>query len=137
PGARAPRRSSDGPATAMASPTHALAHTATQASREIRARALVIFTHTGFSARLVSKSRPAAPVFALTPLDSTCRRLTLAWGVSPVRVPKWRTAEGMVEAGGRLPLSKRMLRGGGWAVAPAGAAHPPGGPNPPPPLPLH
>ena len=128
-GVRAPRRASDGSAHAMASPTHALAHTATQASREIRARALVIFTHTGFSARLVSKSRPTAPVFALTPLDSTCRRLTLAWGVSPVRVPKWRTAEGMVEAGMRLLTSKKLLRRGDWAVAMAGTTTRSGGTN--------
>ena len=128
-GARAPRRSSDGSASALASPTHALAHTATQASREIRARALVIFTHSGFSARLVSKSRPAAPLFALTPLDSTCRRLTLAWGVLPVRVPKWRTAEGMVEAGMRLLLAMKLLRRGDWAVAMAGTTTKSGGTN--------
>ncbi|MBI4364634.1 MAG: pyruvate kinase, partial [Candidatus Latescibacteria bacterium] len=36
--------------TALASPTHALAHTAYQAARELRARALVVFTHTGYSA---------------------------------------------------------------------------------------
>jgi len=128
-GSRAPRRASDGSASALASPTHALAHTATQASREIRARGLVIFTHTGFSARLVSKSRPAATLFALTPLDSTCRRLTLAWGVLPVRVPKWRTAEGMVEAGMRLLLVKKLLRRGDWAVAMAGTTTRSGGTN--------
>jgi len=127
-GARAPRRASDG-SSSLASPTHALAHTATQASREIRARALVIFTHTGFSAKLVSKSRPGAPVLALTPLDSTCRRLTLAWGVTPVRVPKWRTAEGMVEAGMRLLLSRKMLRRDDWAVAMAGTTTRSGGTN--------
>jgi len=127
-GARAPRRSSDG-SSALASPTHALAHTATQASREIRARAIVIFTHTGYSAKLVSKSRPAAPVLALTPLDSTCRRLTLAWGVQPVRVPRWRTAEGMIETGMRLLLGQRLLRRGDWAVAMAGTTTRSGGTN--------
>ena len=73
---RTPRRASDG--VTLASPTHALAHTAFQAAREIRARALVVFTHTGYSARLVGKSRPVAPILALTPLQSTCRRLALA-----------------------------------------------------------
>jgi len=128
-GARAPRRASDGAASALASPTHALAHTACQASREIRARALVIFTHTGFSARLVSKSRPTAPVLALTPLDSTCRRLTLSWGVLPVRVPRWRAAEGMVETGMRLLLGKKMLSRGDWVVAMAGTTTRSGGTN--------
>jgi len=123
---RAPRRS-DG--SALPSPTHALAHTAYQASREIRAKALAIFTHTGYSARLVSKSRPHAPIFALTPLESTCRRLSLAWGVAAVRVPRWRTAEGMVEAGLRILIAKKMIRRGDWVVAMAGTTTRSGGTN--------
>jgi pyruvate kinase len=123
---RTPRRS-DG--TSLVSPTHALAHTAYQASREIRARALAIFTHTGYSARLVSKSRPQAPIFALTPLDSTCRRLALAWGVTAVNVPRWRTAEGMVEAGLRILISRKMLRRGDWVVAISGTTTRSGGTN--------
>jgi pyruvate kinase len=123
---RTPRRS-DG--SALVSPTHALAHTAYQASREIRARALVTFTHTGYSARLVSKSRPQAPIFALTPLASTCRRLSLAWGVAAVTVPRWRTAEGMVEAGLRILIRKKMLRRGDWVVAMAGTTTRSGGTN--------
>jgi len=128
-GARSPRRASDGIASALTSPTAALAHTATQAAREIRARALVIFTHTGYSARLVSKSRPAGPIFALTPLESTCRRLTLTWGVTPVRVPRWRTAEGMIEAGVKLLQGKKLLQRGDWVVAIAGTTTRSGGTN--------
>lgn len=127
-GSRAPRRSSDGAASLM-SPTHALAHTACQAAREIRARAVVIFTHTGHSARLVSKSRPTSPIFALTPLESTCRRLSLAWGVQPVLVPSWRTAERMVETGVRLLQSRKLLRRGDWVVAMAGTTTRSGGTN--------
>jgi pyruvate kinase len=123
---RAPRRS-DG--TALVSPTHALAHTAFQAAREIRARALVIFTHTGYSARLVSKSRPQAPIIALTPLGSTCRRLALSWGVVAVEVPRWRTAERMAETGLRLLIRKKLLKRGDWVVAIAGTTTRAGGTN--------
>jgi pyruvate kinase len=123
---RMPRRS-DG--STLASPTHALAHTATQAAREIRARSLVVFTHTGYSARLVSKSHPAQPILALSPLQSTCRRLSLAWGVLPIQVPMWRTAEGMVEAGLRLLIRKKVLRRGDWVVAMAGTTTRSGGTN--------
>ncbi|MGE5176084.1 MAG: pyruvate kinase [Hyphomicrobiales bacterium] len=123
---RAPRRS-DG--TALVSPTHALAHTAYMAAREIRARALVIFTHSGYSARLVAKSRPQAPILALTPLEATCRRLSLAWGVHPVMVPRWRTAERMVETGLAILIRRKMLRRGDWVVAMAGTTTRSGGTN--------
>ncbi|HEX7078312.1 MAG TPA: pyruvate kinase [Candidatus Eisenbacteria bacterium] len=123
---RAPRR---GDGASLVSPTHALAHTAYQAAREIRARALVIFTHTGYSARLVAKSRPQSPILALTPLEATCRRLTLAWGVHPVMVPRWRTAERMVETGIRLLIHRKMLQRGDWVVAMAGTTTRSGGTN--------
>jgi pyruvate kinase len=118
-----------GESTALASPTHALAHTAYHAAREIGARALVIFTHTGYSARLVSKARPHARILALTPLDSTCRRLALAWGVLAVPVPRWRTAEGMVETGVGLLVRRRILKRGDWVVAMAGTTTRSGGTN--------
>ena len=87
------------------------------------------FTHTGYSARLVSKARPASPIIALTPLEATCRRLTLAWGVTPVQVPRWRTAEGMVELGMQRLLERRILKRGDWAVAIAGTTTRAGGTN--------
>ncbi|HET9951084.1 MAG TPA: pyruvate kinase [Candidatus Eisenbacteria bacterium] len=123
---RMPRRSDS---ATLTSPTHALAHTAYQAAREIRARSLVVFTHTGYSARLVSKSRPAQPILALSPLRSTCRRMALAWGVLPIQVPMWRTAEGMVEAGLRILIRVKVLRKGDWVVAMAGTTIRSGGTN--------
>jgi pyruvate kinase len=123
---RMPRRSDS---ATLTSPTHALAHTAYQAAREIRARSLVVFTHTGYSARLVSKSRPAQPILALSPLRSTCRRMALAWGVLPIQVPMWRTAEGMIEAGLRILIRTKVLRTGDWVVAMAGTTIRSGGTN--------
>jgi pyruvate kinase len=125
---RAPRRRA-GERASLASPAHALAHIASQAAREIHARALVIFTHTGGSARLVSKARPMSRIIALTPLESSCRRLSLAWGVTAVRVPRWRTADGMVERGTRMLLARRMLSRGDWVVAMAGTTIRAGGTN--------
>ncbi len=123
------RRRTGGYKGALASPTHALAHTAYQAAYELRAKALAVFTHTGFSARLASKARPLAPIIALTPLDSTCRRLTIAWGVTPVQVPHWRTADRMVELGIQQLLQKKLVRRGEWVVAMAGTTTKAGGTN--------
>jgi len=122
------RRTGDN-TSALASPTHALAHTAYQAAHELRAKVLAVFTHTGYSARLASKARPAAPIIALTPLESTCRRLTLWWGVTSVRVPHWRTAEGMVELGMRRLLEEKLVRRDDWVVAVAGTTTHAGGTN--------
>lgn len=46
--------------------------------------ATVAFTSSGFSALRASRERPPAPILALTPRQTTARRLALAWGVLPV-----------------------------------------------------
>jgi pyruvate kinase len=50
---------------------------------EIRAKAIVAFTMSGATARLISKERPPVPIVAYTPSDSTRRRMALYWGVLP------------------------------------------------------
>jgi pyruvate kinase len=49
-----------------------------------RPRPLVTFTWTGRTAYLLSKTRPAAPIYAITPSHEVADRLSLAWGVTPV-----------------------------------------------------
>ena len=51
---------------------------------EVDAACIVTFTQSGSTASLVAKCRPRQPILALTPLESTYRRLSMVWGVVPV-----------------------------------------------------
>jgi pyruvate kinase len=46
-----------------------------------RVKAICCFTHSGTTALLASRERPAVPILALTPILGTARRLSLAWGL--------------------------------------------------------
>lgn len=61
----------------------AVAFAAHAASDEVSSKAIVVFTQTGDTARILSKLRPTSRVVAFTPLESTWRRLALVWGVEP------------------------------------------------------
>ena len=43
-------------------------------------RAICCFTHSGMTAALVARERPAVPLLALTPFVNIARRLSLSWG---------------------------------------------------------
>jgi pyruvate kinase len=47
-------------------------------------RAIVAFTMSGNSARLVAHMRPAVPILAFTPTVAVYQRLNLVWGVTPI-----------------------------------------------------
>ncbi len=60
-----------------------IARNACDIAIEVKARLIVCFTHSGDTARLVSKGRPPVPIIAFSPIETTRRRLALVWGVVP------------------------------------------------------
>ncbi len=69
-----------------ASFAHMICFAAYSASADERSSAIVVYTQTGDTAMILSKLRPGAPVVAFTPLEKTCRRLALVWGVHPFKI---------------------------------------------------
>jgi pyruvate kinase len=63
--------------------TDALAGAANYAAEQLDAKYIVVFTQTGFAARLMSKFRPKVPIVALTPSSWVARRMNILWGVQP------------------------------------------------------
>lgn len=67
--------------------SQAISHAARTIARTLDVRAIVAFTQSGYTARLVSKDRPPVPIYALTPEQHVARRLSLYWGVKPFICP--------------------------------------------------
>jgi pyruvate kinase len=59
--------------------------------------AIVVFTQSGKTARLMSKARPNVPIFAFTPELDTYHRMALYRGVKPLLVPYADTLETMIK----------------------------------------
>ncbi len=54
----------------------------------VNAKAILSFSHFGYSTRLMSKLKPSAPVIMVSDMEETCRKMALAWGVYPF-CKKW------------------------------------------------
>jgi pyruvate kinase len=61
-------------------------------------KAIVAYTKSGYTARLISKERPTVPILALTPSEAVYRQLALAWGVVPVQTEYFHDERGMMRA---------------------------------------
>src|SRR6185503_8168636 len=77
--------------------SEAISDAAASASHVLDARAIVAFTESGFSARLISQARPSVPIIALTPFVEVQRRLALSWGVTSRLIRKVETTDEMIE----------------------------------------
>src|SRR5262249_25214548 len=67
------------------------------AAEDLPMGAIAIFTETGNTARMISKYRPPAPIYAFAHVEPVVQRMNLYWGVHPVRCRQARSAEQMVE----------------------------------------
>ncbi len=59
--------------------------------------AIVVFTQSGRTARLMSKARPDVPILAFTPEPRTYQNMSFYWGVTPLLVPYADTLETMIK----------------------------------------
>jgi pyruvate kinase len=97
-----------------------LADAAYHAARESKAAAIVVFTATGGSARLVSRYRPPVGIFAMTPNDTTARQLSLNYGVTPILAPDVSNTDEMLGQMDRLLVEGGYLKRGELVVFVAG-----------------
>ncbi|HLV95572.1 MAG TPA: pyruvate kinase [Candidatus Acidoferrales bacterium] len=92
--------------------SEAIAEAICHAAEELHLKVIAVFTETGFSARLVSKYRPRAPIVAFTPNPETRRRLGLLWGVLPRRMVRVHDVDQLARvAESRLIEEKLVQRG--------------------------
>ncbi|TLS51040.1 pyruvate kinase [Paenibacillus antri] len=65
--------------------TEAISQAVANSALDLDAKAIITPTESGYTARMVSKYRPKAPIIAVTPDESVMRRLNLVFGVFPVK----------------------------------------------------
>jgi len=58
--------------------------------------AIIAFTESGSTARLMSRYRPECPLIVATPKGITVRKLALNWGVNPVLVREMKSKQGLL-----------------------------------------
>ena len=70
-----------------------MAHSA----QDLDLAAIAIFTESGNTVRLLSKYRPEAPIYALSPDPKVVHRLMLLWGTTPIQCARFIGTDKLVE----------------------------------------
>jgi pyruvate kinase len=104
-----PRRRRDNQGLSVA---ETICESIAHAAEDLPMGAIAVFTESGNTARMISKFRPQAPIFAFTHVTSVVRRSNLFWGVHPVRCPHAPSTDEMVEVAEKELLSRGVLRPG-------------------------
>jgi pyruvate kinase len=84
-----------------------MAHSA----QDVDLAAIAIFTETGNTARLLSKYRPEAPIYALSPDVDVVHRTMLLWGTYPILCERYNETDKLVE------MAEEILERSGFVKA--------------------
>ncbi len=98
----------------------AVAQACVSAARSLGLPAIVAFTESGSTARLISKYRPQARIYALTAVPETYRKMALYWGVSPRMLPRFDSTDDMISYAEQLLLADGLVAPGDGVAMVAG-----------------
>jgi len=99
----------------------AISKAACEAAHNLKARAIIAFTKSGFTATLVSKYRPFVPIIAFTSSESVRRRLLLSWGVQTVKIGALHSLDEMMKKVEYILVSNNLADSGDTIVIVSGA----------------
>jgi pyruvate kinase len=67
------------------------------AARDLQVRAIAVFTETATTARMLSKYRPAADIYAFSSSETVRNRMNALWGTKPLMCPPGLSVERMAQ----------------------------------------
>jgi pyruvate kinase len=82
------------------------------AAEDLPMGAIAVFTETGNTARMISKYRPQAVIYAFTHNSAVAQRTNLYWGVHPIKCAQALSTENMVDVAEKELLNRRSLKPG-------------------------
>jgi pyruvate kinase len=82
------------------------------AAEDLPMGAIAVFTETGNTARMISKHRPRAAIYAFTPNNTVAQRTHLYWGVHPMKCEPRLSSDTMVDVAEHELLSRGLLKTG-------------------------
>lgn len=101
---------------------YAVARSAVNILRDVGAKAIIVFSVSGRTAKVISRYRPVKPVFSFSPEIQVYNMLSLVWGINPMLIPPIQDAEGLLEEGEKILVEKGLFKEGDLIIVVTGLA---------------
>ncbi len=98
----------------------AVAYAAVRTAKELGARAILTFTQSGTTARLVSKYRPSCNIIGATMSEDVARKMSMYWGVDPILFNKITSTDSLVRDVDKILLGSHFIKKGDIIVITSG-----------------
>ena len=100
--------------------TNAITFAACNIAADLDATCIATVTNSGFTARMVSKFRPACPALAVATNERTWRQMSLLWGIVPAKAAVVHRDDEIFELAAQTALDQELAKNGDAVVIVAG-----------------
>ena len=90
----------------------AISHAACSVAYDQDIKILITMTHSGSTARMVSRYRPAARIIAMTPIKEISRQLSIVWGITAIVINEYDSSREAQEIVNTVLSSGKILKEG-------------------------
>ena len=101
-------------------PKKSICYSAFQMSEDLTIKVMVVMTESGNTGNTLSSFRPRSVIIAMTPRENVYRRLSLSWGILPVKVKKFRSTDQMLDFNKKFLLDNNIIKKDDMFVMTAG-----------------
>ena len=90
----------------------AISHAACSVAYDQNIKILITMTHSGSTARMVSRYRPAARIIAMTPIEEISRQLSIVWGIMPIVINEYNSSSEIQDVANAVLSREKILKDG-------------------------
>jgi pyruvate kinase len=86
--------------------------TASLLSQQVKAKAIIVFTHSGYTAIRISSHRPEAKIYAFTSNKKLLNKISMVWGIQPFYLSTYDNLDKAIQESIEMLKDKNLLTGG-------------------------
>lgn len=101
----------------------AIANSAHELSKDSKARAIVVGSVSGYTARMIARHRPEQAIYVMTNNEKTHNQLAILWGTESFILPDCKTLDSLIDKSMKTLLRKKLVQKKDKVVIVTGRPH--------------
>ena len=101
----------------------AIAHSAHELMKDSKAKAIVVASVSGFTAKMIARHRPDRPIYVMTNSEKTHNQLSILWGTESFVLPECNTLDELITQSVRTLTKNDLVKKGDKIVIVTGRPH--------------
>jgi pyruvate kinase len=97
-------------------PADSICFHASQLAQQMRAKAIIAFTHSGYTAIRISSHRPEASIYAFTNNKKLLHKISLVWGIRPFYLHTYNDLDKAIQDSIEMLRDKKLLTEGDCVI---------------------